>query len=487
MSEFLMRRPRDLFTRNKQVRRKLKRNQTVLIVPSDMMLTKARFGVLAKWKQTMYQHGLGVVRLRPRIVRCCAKLIIEQRAIGNQQYFLLTTKNINLEVLFVGMRRMSSFRVTFKRMIDTDRAKIDDIVSRSIFSILPSKDALVKELSSGRRLRIYIGVDPTGPDLHLGHATNFILLEKLRKLGHEVIVLFGDFTATIGDPTGKEAVRRALTPQEIAQNIKTWKRQAGKVLNFFDKENPARIKKNAAWLSKLTFTKVIELSANFTLQQMIERDMFQKRIAEKQPVYLHEFFYPLMQGYDSVHMDVDVEVGGSDQIFNMGVGRTLQRKINNKEKFIIATTLLENTKTGKKLMSKSEGSYIALSDKPKDMYGKVMALPDEVIVRMFIDTTLLPMEEIYAIEKTLQGGESFRNAKMRLAFEIVKTYWNEKKALRAQKDFVRTFQKGDVPESVDTVFAERGEDLASIVLGAQKVSSRGEFRRLVLQGAVRDA
>lgn len=372
-------------------------------------------------------------------------------------------------------------------MTDTDRAKIDDIVTRSIFSILPSKDALMKELSSGRRLRVYNGIDPTAPDLHLGHASNLMLLEKLRKLGHEVIVLFGDFTAQIGDPTGKEAARKRLSLGEVRGNMKTWKKQAGKILNFSDKENPARIKKNSAWLSKLALKDVVELSANFTLQQMIERDMFQKRIADKKPIYLHEFFYPLMQGYDSVAMDVDVEVGGSDQLFNMGVGRTLQRKINNKEKFIIATTLLENPKTGRKLMSKSEGSYIALNDEPREMYGKAMALPDEVLIQMFTDTTHLPLEEIRAVEKTLQGGESFRNAKMKLAFTLVKTYWNEKKALTAQKDFVGTFQKKGTPKEIDSVFAGFGQPLVELALLAGKVSSRGEWRRLIEQGAIRNA
>ena len=372
-------------------------------------------------------------------------------------------------------------------MTNTDPRKIEDILARSIFSILPSKDALKKELASGRRLRIYIGADPTGPDLHLGHATNFIFLEKLRELGHEIIILFGDFTAMIGDPTGKDAARKLLTKKEVEKNIKDWKKQVGKILSFSDKKNPAKIKKNSTWLSRLTFSDVIGLSANFTLQQMVERDMFQKRITEKKPIYLHEFFYPLMQGYDSVAMNVDVEVGGSDQIFNMGVGRALQKKINQKEKFIIATTLLENPKTGKKLMSKSEGSYIAINDEPKEMYGKAMALPDEVITQVFVDTTRVPVEEIRAIEKSLSTGKDFRGAKMRLAYELVSMYHDEKKAKEAQENFVQTFQKKELPKDVPTLYAKKGEDLADSIIRAGKTNSRSAWRRLVEQGAVRNA
>jgi len=365
-----------------------------------------------------------------------------------------------------------------------DPRKLEDILTRSIFSVLPSKEAFKKELGGGRRLRIYIGADPTGPDLHLGHATNFIFLEKLRELGHEIVVLFGDFTAMIGDPTGKDAARKRLTPKEVQENIKTWKKQVEKVLSFSDKKNPAKIKKNSTWLSKLMFSDIVELSAHFTLQQMIERDMFQKRIKEKKPIYLHEFFYPLMQGYDSVAMNVDVEVGGSDQIFNMGIGRALQKKINNKEKYVIATTLLENPKTGKKLMSKSAGSYIALNDEPKEMYGKAMALPDEVIVPMFTDTTRVSMGEILEIKKTLKKGEDFHRAKMRLAYELVKMYHDEKSAEKSQKDFIQMFQKKGLPEEVFVVYAKKTEALVAVVVRAGKVGSKSSWRRLVEQGGV---
>ena len=201
--------------------------------------------------------------------------------------------------------------------INTDSELVDQILTRSIAHILPSKEELKKLLQSGKRIRIYIGADATGPDLHLGHATNFILIEKLRKLGHEVIILFGDFTAMIGDPTGKEVTRKPLTQSDVDSHISTWKAQVEKILDFSDKENPPRIVKNSEWLSKLNFGDILKIASNFTVQQMIERDMFQKRHEDQKPIHLHEFLYPLMQGYDSVALDVDVEIGGNDQTFNM--------------------------------------------------------------------------------------------------------------------------------------------------------------------------
>src|ERR1035437_3298275 len=238
-----------------------------------------------------------------------------------------------------------------KPPVITDASKIDEILSRSVSAIYPSTDEFRKALLSGKRLRIYLGADATGSQLHIGHATNLIILERLRKLGHEIIVLFGDFTAMIGDPTDKRATRVQLTEEQVKKNIKSWETQVGKVIDFKDKTNPARFVKNSTWLSKLNFKDLIKLASNFTVQQMIERDMFEKRLNENKPIYLHEFFYPLMQGYDSVALDVDVEVGGNDQTFNMLAGRTLQKIYNNKNKFVIVTTLLVNPKTNKKLMN----------------------------------------------------------------------------------------------------------------------------------------
>src|SRR3989344_955531 len=200
--------------------------------------------------------------------------------------------------------------------------ELQELLTRSVATILPTAAQFEEVLKSGKQLRMYIGADATGPHLHLGHATNFLFLEKLRKLGHEVIILFGDFTAMIGDPTDRESARVPLTEEQVNAHIATWKNQVGKILDFDTVENPALIKRNSEWLSKLKFGDILSLASNFTVQHMLERDMFEKRIQEGKPVHLHEFLYPLMQGYDSVAMDVDVEVGGTDQIFNALAGRT---------------------------------------------------------------------------------------------------------------------------------------------------------------------
>lgn len=361
--------------------------------------------------------------------------------------------------------------------------ELEELLARSISGILPNREAFEKRLLNGKPMTIYLGADATGPELHLGHATNFLFLEKLRALGHHVIVLFGDFTAMIGDPSDKEAERRTLSKKEVGENIKSWKKQVGKILNLTDKKNPAKILKNSSWLARLTFDKILELAGSFTVQQMIERDMFQKRINDGKPVYLHEFLYPLMQGFDSVVMNVDTEVGGNDQLFNMMAGRTLQKKYNNKDKIVITTTLLINPKTGKKLMSKSEGSYIALSDSPEEMFGKTMALPDEVIPQMFTDCTLLSLGEIANIKKELVDGVNPRDIKMKLAYEITALYHGEKPAGIARDNFARVFQKREIPEEV-TVITMKNQDVAAALVKNKIVASKSELRRLISAGAV---
>ncbi len=363
--------------------------------------------------------------------------------------------------------------------ISTDEKKIDELLKRSVAEVLPTRNDLKKQLMSGKRLRFYIGTDATGPQLHLGHSTNYILLEKFRQLGHEVIILFGDYTALIGDPTDKEAARKQQTPEDVAGHITNWKSQVEKIVNFTDPENPAKILRNSEWLSKLSFEELIGIASSFTVQHMLERDMFEKRIDAGKPVYLHEFFYPLMQGYDSVAMDVDVEVGGTDQTFNMLAGRTLQKKYNNKEKFVISTTLLENPLTGKKLMSKSEGDYIALNDTPQDMFGKVMALPDQVLRAMFIDTTLLPNEQI---EKIMELTP--RDAKFRLGVEIVTMYHGPDEAEKAHVSWTSTFKEGGVPKDIQEVTMQRGSTISEALVSLGE--SNSELRRLITGGAVKE-
>ena len=372
-------------------------------------------------------------------------------------------------------------------MINTDPKKIEEILTRSVQTILPSKDLFKKELLSGKKLRIYVGADATGTKLHIGHATNFMILERLRQLGHEVIVLFGDFTAQIGDPSGKEAERKALTESEVKQNLKTWRNQISKITKIGGFNNGVKIVRNSKWLSRMNFSDVARLASNFTVQQMLERDMFQKRISEQKPIYLHELFYPLMQGQDSVVLDVDVEIGGNDQTFNMLVGRTLQKIKRNKEKFVVATTLLVNPKTEKKLMNKSEGSIIGLDDEYNDMFGKIMALPDETIIQVFIDCTYVPMQEIDKLKREMEDGANPRNIKARLAKEVVTIYHGKEKAEKAEENFIETFKKGGLPENLDEIKSERGKLLSEALVGAKIVDSKSEFRRLSTEGAISDA
>lgn len=371
--------------------------------------------------------------------------------------------------------------------MQSEREKIiEDILERSVSSVLPSKEDLKKLLLSGKRLRVYIGADATGPDLHLGHSTNYILLEKFRKLGHEAIVLFGDFTAMIGDPTDKNATRVALSKKQVSQNIKSWKKQIAPIVSFGGR-NKARVVKNSKWLSRLSFEDVVNLSSNFTVQQMLERDMFEKRLGENKPIHLHEFLYPLMQGFDSVALDVDIEIGGNDQTFNMLAGRTLQKKLKNREKFVVATTLLENKKTGKKLMSKSEGGYVGLMDKPQDMFGKIMALPDESIKQLFLDCTFVDLERIEGFIKDLENGINPRDIKIILAEEIVTIYHSKKQALIAKDNFIKTFSQKDVSEESFIVLkANTGDLLGDILCENGIIKSKSDFTRLIKEGGVSD-
>lgn len=301
--------------------------------------------------------------------------------------------------------------------------KIDELLSRSIASILPGREKLKEVLLSGKKLRIYIGADATGPALHIGHATNYMVLERFRRLGHKVIILIGDFTAMIGDPTDKLAARQQLTRAQVEQNVATWLQQIRPLLGFGDEQNPPEVVYNSQWLGKLNLPDVLDIASHFTVQQMLERDMFEKRLTEKKPIWLHEFFYPLMQGYDSVALDVDVELCGTDQTFNALAGRDLQHDYHKKEKFVITTTLLENPITKEKMMSKSLGTGVYLNESAESMESKLLKQADENIVQLFIDCTYVPMEEIRQIQKDIADNpQTVQVHKRRLAEEIIKVY-----------------------------------------------------------------
>ena len=347
---------------------------------------------------------------------------------------------------------------------------------------------LESALLSGKQLSIYMGIDPTADYVHLGHSTNYLILERLHKLGHKIIVLVGDFTAMIGDPSDKNAERTRLTSEQVKKNLETFKEQIGKVLNFDDKENPIEFRFNSEWLSKLSFEKLIDLASNFTVQHMLERDLFEKRIKENKPLHVHEFFYPLMQGYDSVALDVDLEIGGTDQTFNMLAGRTLVKRYLNREKFVITTTLLTNPVTGEKLMSKSLGTGVGLNLSSQEMFGKVMTIADAGVIQVFVDCTRLPMEKIDAIRKRLESGENPKNIKLELAYEVVKMYHGENAAKSAQESFENTFAKGGVPDDMlEIKLSGDAKDgaLVEALMKSEVVSSKADWRRLVGEGAVK--
>lgn len=352
--------------------------------------------------------------------------------------------------------------------------ELKQILEHNIDSVLPRLEDLEDKLKAGEKLRVYCGFDPTGEHLHIGHAMQLMKLRDFQRAGHEVIMLIGSFTAMIGDPTDKAAARTRLTKEEVMANAATYKEQAEKILDF-EGENPAQIKFNDEWLAKLTMEEVVELASHFTVQQMAERDMFEKRLEAGKPVYLHEFMYPLMQGYDSVAMDVDVEVGGSDQLFNMLAGRTLQKQINQKEKFVLTLSLLTNDE-GKK-MSKSEGGFIAIDDAPEDKYGKIMSMADSMI---------LPYGRALQIEVDESLVESDpRQAKANLAKAVVAMFDDEDAAEKAEEHFNTVFRSNDIPEDMPEFEVKEAMGILDLLRETQLTSSNSEARRMLDQGAVK--
>lgn len=372
--------------------------------------------------------------------------------------------------------------------VNIDLDKIKEVLDDSkIERIYPSKSALEKVLKSEKRLTIYHGIDPTGPQLHLGHSTNYFILRNFQNLGHRVILLIGDFTAMIGDPSDKTATRKSLTREQVLKNAKGYKKQLGKILDFNFKKNPIEIKFNSSWLDKLTFKDLTKLSANFTVFQLLKRDMFQQRIKKGKTIGLHEFLYPIMQGYDSVAMNVDMEIGGNDQMFNMLIGRELMEKVKNKEKFVITTKLLIAPGTDKKIMNKSEGRYIALEDSAKEMYGKTMALPDEVILTCLELCTEASQKEIQEIKKGLSSKKiNPRDAKALLAREIVTIYHSKSAALEAEREFNRVFKEKKTPSQVESYkLGVKNLNILDLLIKTKLAPSKSEAKRLISQGAVK--
>jgi tyrosyl-tRNA synthetase len=348
-----------------------------------------------------------------------------------------------------------------------------DLLTRSVSNVVP-RELAEKKLASGKPMRIYFGIDPTGAKLHLGHAVPLRKFRQLQDAGHEVIFLIGSFTAMIGDPSGRDALREPLTKEDVKKNFETYKEQAGKIIDF----TKAKIVYNHEWLEKLTFKEIITLSSQFTVQQMLERDMFQKRMKDGSPISLTEFMYPLMVGYDSVMLDVDCEMGGNDQLFNMLAGRTLQTALGKRDKFVLTVKLLEGT-DGRK-MSKTYDNCIYLDDEPNDMFGKVMRVNDELMLTYFECATDVSLEEAAQIVK----GDP-RQAKARLAKEIVTLYHGAKAAEKAEKEFTNVFTDGGVPEDIPEVKVKKGTLVIDVIVENTLAPSKSEAKRLVEQGGVK--
>ncbi len=366
------------------------------------------------------------------------------------------------------------------------KKEIKEVFSRFIEKIYPSEKEMETILLSRKKLRVYYGIDPTGPHLHLGHSLQILLLKRFQNWGHKVILLIGDFTAQIGDPTGKLSTRRVLTEREVKSNYKNYKKQVEKILNFEGK-NKAEIRFNSEWYKKFSFKDGISLMTKITYSQLIKRSMFQRRIQEKKEIYFHELIYPLLQGYDSVALKADVEIGGNDQTFNMLIGRDLVKEYQKREKFVIATKLLENPKTKKKLMSKSEGGIIALDEKPLEMYGKIMALSDEVIIPLLTLCTEVPLSIVKEYEREMrQGRINPRNVKAFVAREIVKMYHGERKAIESEREFEKIFRKKEIPQKIEEIKLKRKKvPVLNFLLSLGLVSSKSEAKRLILQKGVK--
>lgn len=353
----------------------------------------------------------------------------------------------------------------------------NELLTRGVAKVIPHTLAEEK-LKSGKKLRMYWGIDPTGANIHLGHAVPLRKMKEFCEAGHEVIFLVGSFTAMIGDPSGRDAMREPLTREQVEKNFQDYKEQASKVLDF----SKIEVRYNHEWLDGLTFKDILGLTSNFTVNQMIQRDMFEKRLKEGKEVSMTEFMYPLMVGYDSVVLDVDFELGGTDQEFNMLAGRTLQKAFGKREKAIITMKLLEGT-DGRK-MSKTYDNCIYLTDSAKDMYGKTLSIKDDLITIWMECCTDIPLDEIAAVEKDMKKGSNPKEFKMRLARELVTMYHGADAATKAEEEFGNVFAKGGVPDDMPEVTAEKGELLIDLLVRAKIVSSKSEARRLIEQKAV---
>lgn len=358
--------------------------------------------------------------------------------------------------------------------------KIEELLTRRVEKIYPSREALEKVLRSGKKLRLYQGFDPTGPQLHLGHTVGLRKLMEFVNLGHEVIFLFGTGTVLVGDPSERETGRKLITEREINKNITTWKSQVKPIVDF----KKVKLKYNADWLTRLTLKDIIKIASKITASHLFKRKSFARRIKAGDTVWYHETMYPLLQGYDSVAMDVDLEIGGTDQTFNMLIGRELQRKFNNKEKFVLTTKMIVGTDG--KPMSKTSRNCIWLTDDSRDIFGKVMSISDDMIADYFEFFTDTLMDEVTLIRKKLKNKAiNPMDYKKRLALAITKQFRGKQKAEQAQKEFEKVFQDRKSPSKIPSFKTKMKTWLfVHFLAKSGLVSSKSEAKRLISQGGV---
>ncbi|HZE86719.1 MAG TPA: tyrosine--tRNA ligase [Methylomirabilota bacterium] len=361
--------------------------------------------------------------------------------------------------------------------------KIEKLLTRGVDTIYPSKGDLEKLLLAGKKLKLYQGFDPTGAQLHIGHMVGFRKLRQWQDLGHEVIFLIGDGTGQAGDPSGKlKAREKFFTREELRENAKNYVMQANKIVRFEGK-NAVKILYNGEWLNKLGLKDILEILGHLSLQQLIERDLFQERLKQNQSINMREFIYPVLQGYDSVAMEVDLELGGSDQLFNMLVGRQLVKDYLNKEKFVMTTPLLADSQ-GRKI-GKTEGNVIGLTDKPEKLFGAIMALGDDIIIKGLEYLTDISTEEIKNIANKLKTGENPMPYKKRLAFEIVQQLNNKEEAEKAAENFEKSVQKKELPQDVPIIYIKTADaTLVDALLETHLAESKSDAKRLITQGGV---
>lgn len=354
------------------------------------------------------------------------------------------------------------------------------IIQEDSVDLITPEDFLSKIRKKGQ-LKVKLGVDPSRPDLHLGHAVVLRKLRQFQELGHIVYLIIGDFTARIGDPSGRSKTRPLLSEDEVQENSKTYVEQAFRILH----PDKTVVKFNSEWLSKLSFADIINLSSRYTVARMLERDDFNKRLKENQPISISEFLYPLAQAYDSIVIEADVELGGTDQLFNLLVGRKLQEEFGQSPQVVLTMPLIEGT-DGNLKMSKSYDNYIAFNDSPQDVFGKVMSIPDHLIIKYMKYLTDIPKDKIKDIENQMKSGEvNPRDIKMVLAEEIVTLLYNREEAEKAKQNFVSIFQKREMPEDLPEIQVKTGETILDIVSKTRVYNSNSEIKRAIMQGAIR--